>query len=517
MVLSDFLPDSQPRLADLTSCEDWLAHAALAGMPHACSALLTLLEEIESHPPRHSAYLQILERLRYPVMHAEAEQTKGFAGKPLPLGHGEAAAFVQANGLWVAMLRAYGRLLSAALHGKHPELEPSLPRLFQRALACAGEVVGTCLLARREFGADYWKLMHQAYAAAEARAIRSETVADLSVESSPMAAYVEALMLHLAQPQRLSHRELEWARKWVRHWAHKVVLSRDAPLQGGYAVDLAGASGPVWAKAADGSASLRFLDLARVAASVSARIQRLEEGAEPAALGLGSDCTRLAAQDLLKTLQRAWFDSAPARDFPRRASPSPMELVSGFAAIHHAIEGTLVPKSAGPSGYSYGEAERFHTFQPSTEHDAREQGLETWETLGESDDGFRLRRGTQGMRLAHRQLVALRPSGARQFILCHVDWLLEGPDQTLTIVARALKGEAKACAVRSSDRSAPQRSDALMLPVAPGLSPALVLPTGWYRRAGELELELGNAIRRVTLSGVLERGFDYERVRVSSS
>src|SRR5437899_8927137 len=49
-----------------------------------------------------------------------------------------------------------------------------LPRLFQRVLACAGEVIGTCVLARREFGADYWKLMHQAYAAAEARAIRSE-------------------------------------------------------------------------------------------------------------------------------------------------------------------------------------------------------------------------------------------------------------------------------------------------------------------------------------------------------
>jgi len=146
MVLRDFLPDSEPRLANLASCEDWLAHAALAGMPHACSALLTLLEEIEVHPPRHSAYLQILERLRYPVLHAETEQTKGFAGKPLPLDHSEGVAFVQANGLWVAMLRAYGRLLSAALNGKHPELEPSLPRLFQRVLVCAGETIGTCLL-----------------------------------------------------------------------------------------------------------------------------------------------------------------------------------------------------------------------------------------------------------------------------------------------------------------------------------------------------------------------------------
>ena len=70
--------------------------------------------------------------------------------------------------------------------------------------------------------------------------------------------------------------------------------------------------------------------------------------------------------------------------------------------------------------------------------------------------------------------------------------------------------------MRSSDRSTP-RSDALMLPVAPGLSPALVLPTGWYRRAGELELELGSATKRVTLSGILEHGFDYDRVRVSTS
>jgi hypothetical protein len=516
MVLRDFLPDPQPRLADLTSCQDWLARAALAGMPHACSALLTLLEEIEAHPPRHSAYLQILERLRYPVMHAEAEHAKGFAGKPLPLGQSEATAFVQANALWAAMLRPYARLLSAALNGKHPELEPSLARLFQRVLACAGEVIGTCLFARREFGADYWKLMHQTYTAAEARAIRSETVADLSVESSPMAAYVEVLMLQLAQPQRLSHRELDWARKWVRRWAHKVVLSRDAPLQGGYVVDLAGASGPAWANEAAGSATLRFLDLARVAASISARIQRLEEGAEPAALGLGSDCTRLAAQDLLKTLQRAWLDPAPVRDFPRRASPSPMELVSGFAAIHHAIEGTPVAKSAGPSSYSYGEAERFHTFLPCAERDACEQAVETWETLGESDDGFRLRRGTYGMRLAHRQLVALRPAGARQFILCHVDWLVEGPDQTLTIGARALKGTAKACAVRSSDRNAPKRADALMLPVAPGLAPALVLPAGWYKRAAELDLDLGNAIKHVTLAGLLEHGFDYDQVSVST-
>ena len=517
MALGDFLPAAEPRLADLTSCEDWLAHVVLTDT-HACGTLLTLLEEIEARPPRHSAYLQILERLRHSVAPAEEEQAKLFAGKPLPLSYDEATAFVHANGLWAAMLRAYARLLAAALNGKHLELKSSLPRLFQRVLACAGEAIGTYVLARREFGADYWKVVNQAYAVSEARAAARETVADFSDESSPMAAYAEVLMLQLSRPQHLSHRELGWTRRWVRRWAHKAVLSREAPGRGAYAVDIAGNSGPAWAEWAAGAATLRFLDLTRVARSIDARIQRLDAGAEPASLGLGSDCTRLAAQDLLKTLRGSWLDSPPARDFPRRESPSPVELVSGFAAIHHAIEGNPTPaNSAGPSSYSYGEAERLHVFQGSDTRDAREQSLESWETLEESDEGFKLRRRTPGMRLAHRQLVALRPSGARQFILCHVDWLVEGPEQTLNIGARALKGVAKACAVRSSDRSAPKRADALMLPVAPGLAPALVLPAGWYRRASELELDLGNAIRRVTLAGLLEHGFDYDQVSVSNS
>ncbi len=516
MALGDFLPAEQPRLADLNSLEDWLAHVILTDTPHACSTLLTLFEEIEVRPPRHAAYLQMLERLRHPVALAEADQTKRFAGKPVPLSHDEATAFVHANGLWAAMLRAYARLLAAALNGKHLELKPSLPRLFQRVLACAGEAIGTCVLARREFGADCWKLVNQAYAVSEARAVARETVADSGGESSPMAAYAGVLMLQLSQPQRLSHRELDWTRRWIRRWAHKAVLSRDAPRRGAYAVDIAGDSGPAWAELAAGPATLRFLDLSRVARSIDARIQRLDAGAEPAALGLGSDCTRLAAQDLLKTLRRVWLDCVPTHDFPRRESPSPTELVSGFAAIHHAIEGNPVA-SAGPSSYSYGEAERLHVFQGSDTRDTREQGLENWETLEESDDGFKLRRRAQGMRLAHRQLVALRPGGASQFILCRVDWLVEGPDQTLTIGAQALKGRAKACAVRSSDHGAPQRADALMLPVAPGLSPALVLPAGWYKRAAEIELELGNAIKHVTLATLLEHGFDYDRVSVSTS
>jgi len=373
-------------------------------------------------------------------------------------------------------------------------------------------------LARRGFGADHWQLLHQTYAAAEACGVAQTLVSDLRSDSSATSAYAEVALLDLAHPYGLSLREFGWARAWVRSWSRKLTLASTAPARGALAVDLAGKSGPARAGSQSGASTLRFLDLARIGRSIDELVRGLEKGAEPGALGLGSDCPPLAAQELLKTLKRVWFESAPAHEFSGRASGASMELVSGFGAIHHAIEGKPIAVQARVPSYSYGEADRMHTFrdsEPGLTQEKLAQGHETWESLEASGDEFRLRRAMRGMRLAHRQLVALRANGGSEFTLCHVDWLAEGLDQALTIGAHPLHGVAKACAVRGADRSANQRSDALMLPVAPGLPAALVLPTGWYQRAREIELKLGDAVRRVTLAGVIERGFDYERVKVS--
>lgn len=516
---SDFLPVAKPRFEDLAACEEWLARAALPDSPTACRELATLLDELEAAPPSHLLYLQILERMRSPLTMVQIAHARRFAGKPLPLNYDEGTALLQAGALWRAVLRAYMRLLSAALSGRHPELRPSLAVLFHRVLACGTELIGSFWLARRGFSADHWQLLHQTYAKAEACGLAQIPVPDLRSESTPASAYVEGMLLELAHPYALSLREFGWTRGWVRSWSRKVALSRETPGRGAVVVDLAGRTGPVRAASIPASPSLRYLDLGRVIRSIDKRLRALEGGATPESLGLGSDCPSLAAQELLKTLARARFRSAQERDFPRRASTSPIELVSGFAAIHHAIEEVPTPRRQSSPGYDYGEADRLQTFRhaPETGSDRGllSPGHEQWETMEESDHGFRLHRSARGMRLAHRQLVALRPGGARQFILCHVEWLTEGPDQTLMIGAHPLQGSAKACAVRRADRTAPRRSDALMLPVAPGLPAALVLPAGWYERAREIELKLGDAVRRVTLAGLIERGFDYERVTVS--
>src|SRR5690606_11957095 len=133
------LPTDCPPITDVKACEAWLARAALADPRRACQELTTVLGSLEATPPRDSDYLDILERLREPIAVAQHEHTKKFATRPLPLKDFEQAAFHQVANLWIALGRAYRRLLEgvtdrpAHLRG---DLQGKEALLAQRALDC---------------------------------------------------------------------------------------------------------------------------------------------------------------------------------------------------------------------------------------------------------------------------------------------------------------------------------------------------------------------------------------------
>ncbi len=512
---SQTLSAAFPRL-DLKSGENPAANAD--ALP-ADRSLLKLLQEIEDAPPRPAAYLHTLERLRKPILLALEDLADGYAGKPVPLDQTANAALARASELWAAALRGYRRLLAAALGGNHPELETSLALICQRALAGAGELFITRFLARREIEDTLWHFVHETYLVAESRGLTS-AAAEPHAET-PLVAYAETLLLQLANPYALSPREFGWVRRWIGRWSAKAQLVRRAPRQGGYAIDLAGHAGPVWMKSGANGESLRYLDLADVGSSIKKRLRRLEDGVEPAALGLGEDCTPRAAAEILRTLGRAWLESPAARDFTRVGGTLPTLLASGFSAVHRALGENSRPTPANRPGYSYGEADRVHTLQRAFDTGANWEshlpGLENWERFEESASGFRLRRKDLGVRLAFRQLLALRPRGARQFVLCEVRSLAEGADRSLSICARPLPGFARTCTVQAVDGKTQSPTEALLLPPGQGLPSVLLLPAGWYQNGREIEIREAGRVTRVRLTALLERGFDYERVQTSSA
>ena len=515
----------QPVVTDLKSCEAWLARAALADPKQACRELTGLLESLEEVPPPEGAFVEVLERLREPIVVAQAEHAKRYAGRPLPLKDFEIAAFEQVFDLWTTLGRAYRRLLRSALEDGSADLAKQKPLLAQRALDCIAELMLAHYRSRREIDNEQWRDLHRLYRAADEAGLAMTTVSAgyrSKAVSTCAEVYIRALLLALANPYALGTRELAWARRWATMWAYKVELAPAAADAQGYAIDLDANQAPAWTMRDAATPTTRFLEPANLRRSIRSRIKKLDSGVDPQTLGLGKDAVQPEAGRLLNTLLRAWVEAPASRQFTRRLVAARTELVSGFESIHLSVSGRAFKSASRHWDYSRRDAEQIHIYQgtaaAATEEVAAAFTAEKWETLDESANGFRLRRKGPGERLALGQLVALRPSGARGFILSEVRWLMSGVDQSLTIGAAALPGLAKGIAARSasSSTSAPEAyMQAFLLPNASSQPGSLVLPSGWYQHGRELELKDEDESLRVKLAGLVHRGYDYDRANFS--
>jgi hypothetical protein len=523
---SGFLPTQQPVLSDSKAAEAWLSRAPLADPRQACHELTLLLESLEDVAPGDRHMLEILERLREPVVVAQAEHSKKFSGRPLPLKDFEAAAFDQVYDLWSTLGRAYRRLLRNALEDHSAELAGQEALLAQRAIDCVAELMLVHYRCRREVDADVWRDLHQLYHTAESGGYVLRTVAagrKAKAVSSCAEVYIRALLLHLANPYGLGTRELAWARRWATMWAYKVDLTLAPEKDQGYAIDLTGNASPTWVEAASASPEIRFLDVRNLRRSIKSRIKKLDEGQDPQTLGLGKDAVQPEAGRLLASLLRTWIEAPASRQFTRRLVLGRTELTTGFESIHVALSGKLFKSASRHWDYSRRDAEQIHIYGTSAAVPDSVPGQagfvsETWETLDESANGFRLRRKGAGERLYQLQLVALKPQGARSFILCEVRWLMVGIDRALTVGAQALPGLATAIAVRTASPPTPEPYvQAFLLPGNASAPGALVLPSGWYQRGRELEMRVDEQSHRVRLTGLIQHGYDYDRVSFSTS
>jgi len=509
-----------PALMDVKACEQWLAHASLADPRQACQALTTLLEELEERPPHEAAHLEILERLRDPIAIANTAHARKFTGRPLPLRDHEAQAFDEVFDLWTAYARAFRRLLRAAVENGEPAMRPHVGLLCERAASCTAELITTHYRARREVDSEHWQSLHELYRLADAEGVAEQAV-PVKRRSAHMASlekvYLRALLIELANPYSLSARDLQWTRRWAGLWGHKVELGLSLSAPQGYAVDLAGEAPPSWTRLEAAAPTLRFLDTTALRRSVKARVRKLEAGEDPDALGLGKDVIGEDAARLLAQLLRAWTEPPTTRQFARRIAPGRTELVVGLDVIHAACGGKLSRAAGGHWDYSRRDAEQIAIYGAVADAGEAKPSFtaEKWDTLDESANGFKLRRKGAGERVAHRQLVAAKPQGARAFILSEVRWLCVGIDRALTIGAHALPGLAEPVSARPrwAGRGAPEPFvHAFLISSLPGGSPSLVLPAGRFQQGRELELRVNDEVRRVRLDALLQHGADFDRV-----
>jgi cyclic-di-GMP-binding protein len=529
MKLPELSESAAPEFADVATCKEWLEHVPLANVAAAQGELASQLEEFNRFPVAAAQRLAVLEALREAVNFVQIEQAKRFTNRALPMSDTEKAAFDITTGLWDQMSIGYQRCLEAAIN-RDAGMRAQSALICQRLLAYIGLKMYHHYRAYRQVPAVNWRALHEAYAAAEKLDVAEDAVKDFLNrdihDTSARIAYARAVLMGLCNPNELGQRQLTFIAYLLERWASKMEVEAK-PVDEGEGVpplvaDLDSEVPPERGAAAPAT-NPRYLDTRKLAKSLRNRVALLRKGESPAKLALGEDCVQPACEQLLVYLYRQWCVAKPPRSSERRAAARGAEATSELAGIHYYISGRVFRPPTQQTELTAKQREEIATFgRVSTREaddysDAQGYIVEQWQLEDESAQGLRMLRksGERGKRLAHGQLLGVRPADGKQFMLAQVRWLMGAENGDVHAGVKLLPGLPNAIAARPTGLNVSEDSwvAALALSAAPALeSPAsLILPSGWYKPKRVIELH-GEGSSKAMLLKVIERGSDFERV-----
>jgi hypothetical protein len=524
--LPEFSADASPDFTDSAACVEWLAELPLINVAPSQIRLLDQVHGLNRFDMPAAERLKVLETLREPIHFVQAEQIKKLANKPLPLTQVERGIFLHVAELWQELLTGYLRCLASAAEGK---LGGQTALICHRALDCVASAMFDHCRTYRPFPDDRWLVLHRLYRRAEEASEAATPVGDplTNTDASCAEVYVRALLFVLANPNEHQQKQLLQIRRWLERWARDVRVLRRPPEGGSLPQLLLDDSAAGAYREADGAgrSPSGWLDVSELGRTLKRCVVLLRKGESPSSLGLGEDCAMPSVELLLVQLFRLWCEGKIERAPPRHSVSAKAQVCGNLASIHFHISGKVFRQPGHATELSKRERDEIATFgHASTRHDdvhvqTHGEALEDWRLEDESLSGLRIMRpgATGGGRYAHNQLIAVRPADSKNFMLGAVRWLKTDNDEGLHVGVRIVPGVPRAVAVRPTGINAQSEkfAAALYCPAVAALSaPAsLILPPGWYRPKRVLEVYDENSSRAL-LSGVIERGSDFERVAV---
>ena len=523
--LPEIDPAAAPEFTDGASCKAWLENVPLANVSTAQHQLLMQLEEFNRAAATPQNRFEALEAAREAVSFVQIEQAKRFTHRALPMLETEAAVFEDTIELWEQMRLGYLRCLEA----QASSLRAQRALLCQRALAYAGLRMFHHYRAYRQVPGRDWRALHQVYARAEALGIADAPVKDYLNrdvhDTSPRIAYLRAVLMGICNPNELGPRQLTFVAYLLERWADKVEISskpiEQEDLLPPLTVDLSGER--CAERGAAEGAGIRHLDERRLAKSLRNRIGLLRKGESPARLALGEDCVQPSCEQLLVFLYRQWCQARAPRNPERVRVMDVAQACTDIAAIHYYISGRVFRVARDFKELTALQRDEIATFGRISTREEEDfsvaQGflLEHWQLEDESAQGLKMvrRAGNPGKRMAHAQLVGVRPADGKNFQLGQVRWLMASNAGDLHCGVKLLPGVPVAAAVRAIGINVAEERyvQAFALAAVPALDapPTLVTAAGWFKPKRVIEVYVEGHVK-VRLTEMIERGSDYERV-----
>src|SRR5258708_4658811 len=518
-------PNAAPDFTDSSGCAKWLQLLPLINVGPSHVRLLGQLDELNAYKVAPAERLKMLELLREPVSFVQKEHSKKFASRPAPLAKPEREIFDNVCALWDALSYGYQHCLKAGAGGASGT---SAALIGQRVLWCTGQKMIAHYQAYQDVRELEWKLLHGVYALVEDKGVAGNEVAHpyhKSRQTTCTETYAQVLLIDLANPGKLTPRQIELISLWLERWTPKVSIGRAHAATGDGAaplvIDLSGAAGA--SRRMPGGDTTRVLDIHELGSSVRKRVGLLRKGETPAALGLGEDVTAPLAESLLTMLYRRWCEDKQSRAHPRRSASGTAQICSGMAAVHYFVTGRVLAIRGGPQKISQVQHEQIATLgRVATLHEGDpgpppDFAVETWQINDESASGLRLVRvdpaPTSPLLLRH--LLPTPPPAPTSFLLSPVNSLSPSVELEVRAGVHILPGIPQGAAIRAVDghAAAEQYTPAFLLPAVAALKApeTLVVPAGWFKPNREIEV-LTERAGKLRLASVVDRGADFERV-----
>lgn len=465
---------------------------------------------------------------------------------------------MQENRLWLAVSEFSKRLAAAYLLciGEYEagakgaeQVNDELPVVAARAMRALGTQNKWLHFRYRLADERVWGDIARIYRFAEAKLFARSLVLpypDAAAPSSVQQELLKILMLEISSPDRLVPAQIEMADRLASHLVSSFVFG-EAVDDANYCFDLAARKPPArLVKGERLDVMKRVFGAGSAPQKIGLLLQQVETGTLPQELALGEIVRTDDLLDLLRHLVQTWSQHPPQRKHERKKQVSRLSVVHGIAEIRRKIAGTETasqPAMLENRDLFYQERADLKLYGFVTEktkqmmaqsaakateakHEIVAEGAESWVMENVSECGFgavipqfaedwlklgaliglRAEAGTQW------NVGVVRRVGrdARMKVYIGIETLAHVP---VSARLRALSGQASVWD-KISDAEAREYVYAILLPASGHClqQDCLLLEPGTFDVHKTCELIVGGDRRLIKLTGVLERGDDFERV-----
>jgi cyclic-di-GMP-binding protein len=443
--------------------KQWIDALPLANSGVTAKLLYNGLKELNTLEVDPLARLETLEMLRQPIQFTLAGMDRHVIGQPLPLPQQKRQIgqvmkdfhFELSLGYKLAIVDLCGPKGSIPfLRGRHVLL--AVVRAMEHLVA----LLGKCYLTYSEVPPGSWMQLHQLLAFASAQGIHEKLEKDpqvTGVSISPMSCYVQAVLMFLTNPYRLTQREIVDMEAACRVWASFAGFAFDGRGNGVFVMD-ADSDSPPGVRVLDEARAVWRLDAAPLVQSVRTQLQNIgRDGMITPRSKLGQSVALNA--ELVERVLVAWGFGGE-RFHQRMPAGHMLEAAIGLQAAHYLIAGNkdfnMFVGALTQIGISLTDRERSAAWAQASSESAKPT-LSRIEVQDQSLGGYRIYwPSALNLRAKVGELIVLSTpvdeddEDPRDWMVGVLRWLKGGNNDSLEAGIQLLARRARAVGVRAT-------------------------------------------------------------------